>query len=79
MVPCGITARSVGSVHTGVGVIFQSSDSLFYISWGEAMTNDTLREAVELVQALDRMCAAHKIQDLDAHAVIQRLLASLGE
>lgn len=36
-----------------------------------------LTEIVEGLQALDRMCAAHKIQDLDAHAVIYKLIAKL--
>lgn len=38
---------------------------------------DSLTEVVEGLRALDRMCAAHKIQDVDAHAVIYKLLAQL--
>lgn len=38
---------------------------------------DDLTELVEGLRALDRMCAAHKIQDVDAHAVIYKLFAQL--
>jgi chromosome segregation ATPase len=35
---------------------------------------DRLKEALEALEALDRMTNIHKIQDLDAHAVIHKAL-----